>query len=71
MLDPPLLVTLLVLIPIMFYYGSQNRFWALIFCGPFRVSQMTITHIFSKTTTPIDPVFCHHTAYSRPTKRCF
>ena len=36
------------------------------FVAIFRVSQMTITHIFSKTTTPIDPVFCHHTAYSRP-----
>ena len=30
--------------------------------GTVFVSQMGITHIFLKSTTPIDPVFCHHTA---------
>ena len=49
-----------------------KRILCTVFCGHFLcVPNDYITHIFSKTTTPIDPVFCHHTAYSRPTKLCF
>ena len=35
-------------------------YWKLFFVSIFRVSQMTITDIFLKATTPIDPVFCHN-----------
>ena len=41
-----------------------------IFIAIFYVVPDLIT-ILLKTTTPIDPVFCHYIAYSRPTKRCF
>ena len=49
-----------------------KRILGTVFLWPFSVCPKWLSITSSqKTTTPIDPVFCHHTAYSRPTKRCF